>query len=116
MYRCAGCTYKKFRDYYGAFDYADRWITAAYEKASTNFARGNANFARYGFDGRMEAIKKGTAYMSIWMYVIHQIEDALDNCIQGCSLNGCNDESVHAWDSAVAFYTGSLEGTDGSGD
>lgn len=120
MYRCAGncpySTYKKFRDYYGAFDYADKWITAAFEKSSTNFARSNANFAQYSVEGRAEAIKKGSAYMSIWMYVIRQIEDALDNCKEGCTTNGCNDISLHSWDSAVALYTGSLEGTDGSGD
>jgi hypothetical protein len=27
-----------------------------------------------------EAIKKGTAYMNIWMYVIREMEDALDVC------------------------------------
>lgn len=62
-----------------------------------------------------EAIKKATAYMSIWMYVIREMEDALDDCKEGCTLSECNDDPVHAWDEAVAFYTGSLEGTDGSG-
>ena len=41
-------------------------------------------------------------------------QDALDDCSSNCI--GCNDGSVHAWDEGVAFYTGSLEGTDGSGD
>jgi hypothetical protein len=54
--------------------------------------------------------------MSIWMYVIREMEDALDDCNEGCKLEGCNDDPVHAWDEAVAFYTGSLEGNDGSGD
>ena len=30
-------------------------------------------------------------------------------------LQSCNDDPVHAWDEAVAFYAGSLEGTDGAG-
>jgi hypothetical protein len=47
------------------------------------------------------------------MYVIREMEDALDDCQIGCI--DCNDDPVHAWDEAVAFYTGSLEGTDGSG-
>ena len=63
----------------------------------------------------IEAIKKATAYMSIWMYVIREMEDVLDDCQEGCVLNGCNDNPVRAWDKAVAFYTGSLEGKDGSG-
>jgi hypothetical protein len=50
------------------------------------------------------------------MYVIREMEDALDDCNEGCKLEGCNDDPVHAWDEAVAFYTGSLEGSNGSGD
>lgn len=118
MYRCDNCpydTYRKFREYYGFFDYADKWIMAAFEGKSTEFTRGNANFSRYGFDGKTEAIKKGTAYMSIWMYVIREMEDALDDCKSDCKTMNCNDDPVHAWDEAVAFYTGSLEGDDGQG-
>merc|ERR1712193_54968 len=40
-------------------------------------------------------------------------EDAIDDCKAGCI--DCNDDPVHAWDEGVAFRTGSLEGTDGSG-
>lgn len=118
MFRCENCpypTYKKFREYYGFFDYADKWINAAFDGTGTNFARGNANFSRYGFKGKAEAIKKGTAYMSVWMYVIREMEDALDDCENDCKKTGCNDDPVRAWDEAVAFYTGSLEGIDGQG-
>ena len=55
MYRCENCpynTYRKFRDYYGFFDYADKWINAAFDGTSTAFSNGNANFAKYGFPGR----------------------------------------------------------------
>ncbi|KAL3923597.1 MAG: hypothetical protein SGILL_001567 [Bacillariaceae sp.] len=55
--------------------------------------------------------------MNIWMYVIREMEDALDDCKEGCDFEtNCNDDPVHAWDEAVAFYTGTLEGKDGSGD
>ena len=60
---------------------------------------------------RREAVKKGTAYMNVWMYVIRELEDAIDDCIVDCI--DCNDNSAHAWDEAVAFYTGSLEGEKG---
>jgi hypothetical protein len=51
--------------------------------------------------------------MNVWMYVIREFEDAIDDCKAGCI--DCNDDPVHAWDEGVAFYTGSIEGTDGSG-
>merc|ERR1712160_113079 len=51
--------------------------------------------------------KKGTAYMAVFMYVIREFEDALDDCTNSCI--GCNDDPVHAWDEGVAFYSGSLE-------
>lgn len=58
-----------------------------------------------------ECVKKGTAYMNIFMYVIREFEDALDDCQRGCI--NCNDDPVHAWDEGVCFYTGSVEGQDG---
>ncbi|KAG7343103.1 low iron-inducible periplasmic protein [Nitzschia inconspicua] len=118
MHDCPNCpysTYKKFYDYYGAFDYANQWVLAAFDGSRTSFSNGNADFGIYGFEGKGEAIKKGTAFMNIWMYVIREMEDALDDCQEGCSIENCNDDPVHAWDEAVAFYTGSLEGKDGSG-
>ena len=45
------------------------------------------------------------------MYVIREMEDAIMDCNNGC-LN-CNDDPVHAWDEAMAFYAGSLEGPAG---
>jgi hypothetical protein len=45
--------------------------------------------------------------------VIREFEDAVADCQAGCI--DCNDDPVHAWDEGVAFYTGTLEGTDGSG-
>ena len=52
--------------------------------------------------------------MNVWMYVIREMEDALDDCKAGCLK--CNDDPVHAWDEAVAFYTGSQQEAGGSTD
>jgi hypothetical protein len=119
MYTCSiGCpykTYSMFYDYYGDFDYADKWVLAAINKDKTKFSSGNgdADFKNYKTDEiRTQAIKKGIAYMNVWMYVIREFEDAIDDCTEGCI--SCNDGPVHAWDEGVAFYTGTLEGTDGS--
>merc|ERR1719359_523847 len=62
-------------------------------------------------DIRVQSIKKGTAYLNTWMYVIREFEDAIDDCSDSCI--ACNDDPVHAWDEGVAFWTGSLEGKDG---
>ena len=58
---CPGCPYtdfKYFYDYYGTADYAHQWTEAAFAGESTKFSNGNADFSRYGMDGRVEAIKK----------------------------------------------------------
>jgi hypothetical protein len=52
------------------------------------------------------------------MYVIHEIEDAIQDCVSSCTTPGsqdCNADPVHAIDEAAAFYAGSLEGTSATG-
>merc|ERR1719331_1099808 len=67
---------------------------------------------------RVEAVKKGTAYMNVWMYAVREFEDAIDDCetcTTNCNQHSTNEDSVHAWDEGVAFYAGSLEGTEHGG-
>jgi len=97
--------FKKFVATYTHTDYADRYVMAAFESSGAWKGQDQA--------AREQGIKKGTAYMNVWMYVIHEMEDAIADCKSDCQ--NCNDDPVHAWDEAVAFYTGSLEGVDGSG-
>ena len=55
MYECAKCpydVYKKFYDYYGAYDYANQWVLAAFDKGKTSFTNGNADFTSYTTDGQ----------------------------------------------------------------
>jgi hypothetical protein len=128
---CPGCpyeTYRSFFHYYGQHGWADAFVTAAFEQTSVTFggaASGTigsqaetlltsytktADFSTFtNYESRRESIKKGTAYMHVWMYVIREFEDAIDDCQVG-SLNN-NYGSVHAWDEGVAFYVGSKEGT-----
>jgi len=108
-----GCPFadaKMFVDYYGKPDYADHWVSSALDGKETTFTLGDADFTKFGFDGRSESIKKGTAYMNVFMYVIREFEDAVVDCKTECELADCNDAPVHAWDEGVAFYTGSEEG------
>jgi hypothetical protein len=97
--------FEKFKKYYGYPDYGNRYVMAALE--------GSGIFAGLDAVARVEGVKKGAAYLNVWMYVIREMEDAVDDCQAGCV--DCNDDPVHAWDEAVAFYTGSLEGQDGAG-
>merc|ERR1719460_254409 len=111
---------KMYYDYYGDFDYADKWVSAALAGTDMSFTSGKHGpnaFSTLGDAARIEAVKKGAAYMNVWMYTIREFEDAIDDCLT-CTSN-CNDYStgsVHAWDEGVAFYTGTLEGTAEGGD
>lgn len=112
MNDCENCpydTYVKFYDYYGQYDYADRFVMAGFNNAKTEgFVNGEGDFSGYTEVGLNEIIKKGSAYMNVWMYVNRELEDAVDDCSNDCGTDECNDDQVHAWDEAVAFYTGSI--------
>jgi hypothetical protein len=123
MRPCSTCGYypdfRKFHEYYGDVAYAHKWIEAAFYKEKTNFenGRGNADFGIMDKGALSEAISKGSAYMSVLMYVIRELEDSMAKCNACESQTGtCGDAAVHSLDEAVAFYVGSLEGRDGSGD
>jgi len=117
---CPGCPYrhyKMFYDYYGDYDYADKWVSAALAGTDMTFTSGK--FGPNAFSGmhdnaRVEATKKGTAYMHVWMYAVREFEDAIDDCqtcVSECNAHSTNSGSVHAWDEGVAFYAGAREGT-----
>ena len=121
---CPGCPYKhysRFYEYFGDFDYADKWVSAALAGADMSFSSGRHSpnaFSALGDDARVEAAKKGSAYMGVWMYAIREFEDAIDDCqtcTSDCNAFSLNSGSVHAWDEGVAFYAGSLEGTTADG-
>eukprot|EP00934_Nitzschia_sp_Nitz4_P002782 Nitzschia sp. Nitz4//scaffold339_size21316//7559//9244//NITZ4_008615-RA/size21316-processed-gene-0.21-mRNA-1//-1//CDS//3329548354//2772//frame0 len=105
--------FSKFYQYYGEYDYANQFVMAAFDGEETDFSNGNADFKSYGTDGKTEIIKKASAYLNAGMYVMKSMELAIEECNNGCSSDDCADDAAHAWDQAVAFYTGSKEGTDG---
>jgi len=71
------------------------------------------NMAEVGDYFRLEVIQKGIIYLNVYPYVIWEMQDAINDCNTGQI--DMNDNSVHAWDEAVAFYTGSLEGVSQGG-
>merc|ERR1712159_73700 len=94
-----------YKAYFGAGDYAHQRVMAGLDKTGICSACDEK--------AQVQIAKKTSAYMNVWMYVVREFEDAIEDCQAGCI--DCNDDPVHAWDEGVAFYTGTLEGTDGSG-
>jgi len=103
--------YRKYLDYFGEEDYADKWVSNAIDGTAYTTATGKTfDFSSYGSAGRIEAIKKGTVYFNVYQYVLHEFEDAIADCSSDCTPGvDCNAEEVHAWDEGVAFYTGSMQ-------
>jgi Notch-like protein len=113
-------TFQVYRAYYGEYDYANQYVLDAlgYSGTGTGAAATGA-FIGLGDDARTQGVKKGTAYMNVWMYVTHEIEDAIMDCQNSCTnpnTQTCNQDPVHAIDEAAAFYAGSLEGATATGD
>lgn len=115
--------FQKFVDYYGNTNYADKWVMGAATGQDTGFTknRGNANFSAIfhtGGKGRIEAMTNGVWLLNVWMYVIRQMEYAIDLCNVECTettKDACEDHAVAEWDKAVAYYAGSLAGENGEG-
>merc|ERR1719271_1087683 len=69
--------------------------------------------------GSNQLMKKGANYQAVWMYVLHELEDAIGDCKAGdISKNDCAPgggaglcgNAPHAWDEGWAFYAGSTCG------
>jgi hypothetical protein len=116
-----------YRAYYNKGDYANQRVVAALDK--TGFC------ANCEVKDRSEVAQRASVYMNVWMYVVAKMEQGISNCRHGClscklevDVSGASllDTSTHAWDLAVAYYTGSLsknscttsgtEGTKGTSD
>ena len=88
-----------------------RWGYDMVKAAFDGTSIGDLNFGTVGRDFRKEAIQKGIVYLNIFPYVIWEMQDAVNDCNGGDATNN-DDQSVHAWDEAVAFYAGSTVGGD----
>lgn len=53
--------------------------------------------------------------MNAWMMVVREMEAAIGSCVNFGTCPTCIYESINHWDTAVAYYTGSQQGADGSG-
>ena len=132
MLRCSFCgtdglwLFKQYHDFYGVADYGDKFVMGALGTPANGYAAGPVGFAEHDMDfsslntgsttdaskGRYELIEKGIQHLSVWMYVYRMLEAAVAQCVPDV-ISG-NDAAVRTWDGAMAFYTGSLEGQEGS--
>lgn len=103
--------FKQFYDYYGDYDYANKWVEGALLGEYVNMDnRGDADFRNMNQkDTRVQAAKKGTAYMNALMYSIHELESAISKCPDNTG------NSVHAWDEGWAFWVGETPGSSAPG-
>jgi hypothetical protein len=103
--------YNVYKNYWNDPKYADTYVRDAFTGQNAIGARSNKM--------RAEIAKKGVAYQTVWMYVLHEYEDAIFDCLAGNifdnEASSVAGDSPHAWDEGWAFYAGSLEGVDGSG-
>jgi hypothetical protein len=97
--------FQLFKDYYGTPHYADKWVTSAFYKQATNYPTGNdADFSTIKYKSSLaEGISKATAYMTVFMSVIREIEDALDDCENNCPETECNDDPVNSIDAGTCI-------------
>jgi len=123
----AGCPYTSYEPYWNYYcssssspcnsdgGYANTIIAAALlgDNSASGLTNGGMDFTSVADSGRKEMIKKGTAYMSAWMYAIREFEDAIDDCTNNdLTANAGSSGPVHAWDEGVAFYVGSVMNSD----
>ena len=112
--------YKMYKAYWGSATYADDFVLAALD--GTGSLNSAADIARDECANKVGGRKctcrcvmldplilnrsQGIHYQNVWMYVVHELEDAIGDCKRGQV--GDNDAGVHAWDEGWAFYAGSL--------
>jgi len=118
MFNCgAGCPHQeflKYYDYYGTFTYGDEMVLGALDGEKVIFKSGILDFSEYNLAERAAFAKRATKYMNIYMYVIREMEVSIAECKLSCQ--DCDDDPVHAWDKAVATYTGSLQKAEFAGE
>lgn len=115
---------QKFIDYYGEDYSPDDWVTSALKGEETSFDNG-ADFSLYPgtpqagsstLIGREETAKKGLGYTTMKIEMFQMMDQAVFWMGIGCDADDDCSLAINAWDKAVAYYVGSLEGEDGNND
>jgi hypothetical protein len=97
--------YKMYSAYWTQGTYADKFVSGA--------LLNNEAFAGLTAAYRLEAAKYGAVALNLWMYIIHEALDAVEQCEEGATED--DEEHVFSFDESAAFYLGSLIGENGKG-
>jgi len=100
--------FSKFVEYFGSPTYADDIMLAVFRGREHEFPKHTFDFGGWSDEDRAWLIERGPAYMNVAMHVLGQFEKARIACVEGCTGDDCNRESILHLDAAVALYTGSL--------
>jgi len=100
--------FSKFVEYFGSPTYADDIMRAVFRGNKHEFGKHTFDFGKWSDEDRAWFIERGPDYMNIAMHILGQFEQARTSCVEGCSGDDCNSESILHLDTAVALYTGSL--------
>lgn len=95
--------YKRFAKYWSDKAYANTFTSSAC-LGTSDFVESTSPII--SDDTRKQCCIKGAQYQNVWLYVIHEMEEAVADCQNGII-------GTH-WDEAVAFYTGSIPTEDNS--
>jgi len=119
-----------FEEYYGTPDFLDQFVTAAFTNGKVDFKNNAADFSKLPGDtegsgdcvGREEGVKKTLSYTGSYINMVQYMEEAVEDLRNGCvwikdlyfedgqeNPSPCTD-AVHAWEKAIASWSGSLEG------
>lgn len=101
--------YQAYRNFWGDEACADTFVQNALSPTGGRSSRSDAMRAELG--------AKGAVYQARWMYMVHEMEEAIAQCKMGNTfVSDTSTSAPHRWDEFWAFYAGPLEGSDGSGD
>mmetsp|Transcript_15084 Transcript_15084/g.22013 ORF Transcript_15084/g.22013 Transcript_15084/m.22013 type:complete len:790 (-) Transcript_15084:522-2891(-) len=100
--------YEAFVEYFNDNFYSDRIILDSLGRKG-RWGDNNADFVGGGtFDQRYEVISTILQYQVVHLYLLAEIEDAVEDCIKQDVTD--NDGNLHSWDEVAALVIGSLEG------
>merc|ERR1712240_836402 len=77
--------FEKYKAYYGVGDYAHKFITAALNGANEAGTSVSMDFSGKDDDFKVQSAKTGSAFWSNWMYLIWEMEDAIET-VKGIAL------------------------------
>jgi len=130
-----------YKAYYGDDSFLESFVDAAFSNGKVMFKNNEHDFSKLPGDtdgsgdcvGREEAVKKVTSYTGSYIDMVQYMEEALEAMRNGCNwgqeLYNCPSDfvkgdvcpenpspckdAVHAWEKAIATFSGSIEGSHG---